>query len=309
MNPTSLVEAGRHSPYYTKAQLAAVARGMHADGGTNYPTTFTTAIDPGNSLMVLVDGSVDCGGACPTFTYDWNWGDAAPHGNADPDVHTYAAAGTYPITLTVREGGLIVGTSTRSVTVYETDLPPVAAATCTWWPNTWTMAILDASTDEDMATLQVIVDWGDGGARSNVPPGGSVGKVYGLAGSFPVTVRAIDRNLHASVYTCPEPATPVPFSISGTVFAANGTTPLGGALVVLYKNGIAQKSTTSALNGTYTIGNLKPGMYSIKVTRAGYRFADPAIASVTVGPNRNGENVSATGELAVKPNLKRLSAK
>jgi hypothetical protein len=53
----------------------------------------------------------------------------------------------------------------------------------------------------------------------------------------------------------------------------------------------------SLQNGGFTAGNLKPGTYTVNVTRSGYTFTVPA-ATVTVGPDSNGNVVTAlTGAL------------
>jgi hypothetical protein len=292
-------------PYFTTAQLAPVAKGMHASTGTNYIVTFTTAPDPGNSLAVDVEAAVDCGGACPPLTYDWDWGDGTAHGSANPDAHTYAASGTYVVTLVVESGGKEVGFSIRTVKVVATDLPPVVAGACTWSANTWTMQLVDSSTD-DKPGLKVVVDWGDGGPKSSVAPGGTVSKTYGKAGTFTVVQKAIDSKLQSSTSSCGT-ATAGYFAISGTVYAGDGTTPIASALVTLKKGAttLAAKSTTT--NGAYAFGNLKPATYSITVSRSGYVFAIPAIPSVVVGPDATNQNVNATSSTAqrVPPSARR----
>jgi hypothetical protein len=306
-------------PYYTTAQLAAVARGMHASSGKNYPTTFTTTIDPADApgnpirttLRVKVVATVDCGG-CGPLTYDWYWGDETSIGPDNPSYHLYGAPGTYTITLIAKDNGLQVGTATRNVTVVAPDWPPIAAATCTWDANTWTMGIQDASTDESLVNLQVIVDWGDGGAKSNIGSGGIASKTYTSVGAFNVTVKAIDSKLQSSVYSCqaPNQANPEYFSIAGTVYASDHSTPVGGARVTLLKNGATQAYTMTAADGTYNFENRRPGTYSINVTRSGFQFTTPAIPSVIVGPSLTGQDVNAMPNSTFgKSTLKALSGR
>jgi PKD repeat protein len=49
--------------------------------------------------------------------YSWAWGDNTAGGTTANPSHTYAGAGTYTITLTVRDGWDKVGTTTRRVTL------------------------------------------------------------------------------------------------------------------------------------------------------------------------------------------------
>lgn len=276
--------------YRTRAALAAVASGMHASSGMNYAVTFSTAI---NGLTVNVDATVDCGVdsqgvpvTCPTFTYDWNWHDGTGHGVLDPDSHTYATAGKHDITLVVMLGGLQVGAPvTRGVTLAAPDLPPVAGGTCSWISDTWTMQLVDGSTDAPNPPPHVVVTWGDG-TSSSVVAGGTISKVYTRIGSFPVTQTATDNNGQSNTRTCGT-ATPAYFTIGGTVRTSGGTV-IPSALVTLRKraaNGtyVTIASMLTSLAGTYSFGSIKPASYSITVTKTGFVF-DTA-PPFSVGPN------------------------
>ena len=285
-------QAKPNVPYYTVAQLAEVAKGMHGSAGVNYPVSFTTST---SGLTVDVVASVDCGGPCPAFTYEWNWGDGTAHGTANPGEHTYAApGGTFPITLTMHlaSNGGSVGSSTRNVSVAPLDLPPTAAGACTFDDNTWTVSFTDASTDEDLATLQVWMDWGDGSTRTKVAPGGSASRTYIKPGSFTVTQTAIDKKLQSNSRTCTV-VTPAYFTIAGTV-TTSGTVPVRGALLTLrrFDTNVAVASAVSLTDGTYILKNIRPGRYRIIATRAVYQFAP--IPDVTVGPSLTGQNFDGT---------------
>ena len=289
-NPRSEMLPGQLSPYYTKAQLASVARGMHASSGANYAVTFSTAI---TGLTVGVDASIDCGTdaagvpvTCPTFTYDWNWGDNTTHGILDPDGHTYLAGGKYDITLTVKLGGLLVGAPvTRGVTLTAPDLPPIAGGTCTWDANNWTMQVVDSSTDAPNPPPHVVIDWGDG-TRSSVVAGGTISKAYTRVGSFPVTQTATDNLAQSNTRLCGT-ATPAYFTIGGTVRSSLAAV-LPGAAVTLKKrvaNGTYANvaATATSATGTYSFANIKPARYSITVTKTGYIFGLPV--EFSVGPS------------------------
>lgn len=290
-------------PYYTKAELAAVATGMHSAAGVSYPVTFTASA---SGLTVSVAASVTCGGTCPSLTYDWNWGDGTANGTGASTSHPYAAAGTKTISLTVKltTGLKTVGTVARNITILNPDGIPVAAGTCTWDANTWNMGVLDTSTDDgpdaDTANdappaLQIVVDWGDSTAKSIGTQGATFSHVYAKSGTFTVTQRATDAKLQTSTTTCSPPATPKYFVIKGTVKNRLGTAALGGATVQFLRGGIVVKtvttSSTLATLGTFTSGTtLKPGTYTMKVTKAGYTF--PQVTK-TVGGNRTGFTIKA----------------
>jgi hypothetical protein len=272
---------------------------MHSASGSNFAVTFRTTV---TGLTVDVDATVDCGTdslgnpiPCPTLTYDWTWGDGGADGSGDPASHTYGGGGTYAITLvvTLQSSGQQVGAPvTRSVNLAGTNHAPNAAGSCSWNADTWTMIVTDTSSDPDdtdLSHLQVIVDWGDGGAKSAVPRLArpqSVTKVYNRIGSFPVTARALDIQGLSSSYACPQPATPSYFAITGTV-TAPGAVPIRDARVTLTRGAIALASKMTAADGTYAFPNLRPGTYAITVVKQGYDFGTaPQQGSVIVGPSQ-----------------------
>jgi hypothetical protein len=296
--------------YRTRATLAPVALGMHASSGVNYAATFSTSI---NVLTVNVDATVDCGTdaygnilPCPAFTYDWNWGDATAHGSDDPATHTYTAGGKYDIKLTLAllSNGQLVGPPvTRGVILTAPNQAPSATGTCSFNADTWTMTVTDNSSDPDdtnLANLSVVVDWGDGGAKSSVPKVPrlvSVSRAYTRTGTFFTTVKATDIKGASSSYNClvayPTGVTPAYFSIAGTVKTGLAV-GIPGALVTLKKGAGTVASTATAADGTYSFSNLKPAKYSITVTKSGYGFGPaPQIPTITVGASKTGQDVTA----------------
>ncbi len=306
-NATVLVDPAenRYAPYYNKADLAKVAKGMHDSSDLAYAVTFTTQI---TNLTVNTTASVDCGG-CDTsgLTYDWTWGDTQSllDQTVNTATHTYAAGGTYSITLDVRSGGLKVGSSTRSVTLTAPNAAPVAGANCSWNSNSWTYSVTDTSTDANGDLSQVIVNWGDGGVKSSVKPLGSmVTKTYALPGSYTISLTAYDALLQSSSYTCSPVLTPASFplfGISGTVRGVGGTGTLANAVVILKKGGVTVKSTVSAADGTFAFASLKPASnYSITVVKPGYVFNNPAINNIGIGPDQSGLFADATSQSAAQ---------
>ncbi len=67
-------------------------------------------------------------------SYAWSFGDGGTASGATPS-HTYAAAGSYPVTLTVTDAGGLTGVRTRTVTLSTgTNRPPVASWTVSCLP-------------------------------------------------------------------------------------------------------------------------------------------------------------------------------
>lgn len=84
-------------------------------GGTNTaPTASFTTSAFGFQVTANGTGSFDPDG--DPLTYAWTWGDGGTSTGATPS-HTYAAAGTYTIGLTVNDGRGGTNSTTRSVTV------------------------------------------------------------------------------------------------------------------------------------------------------------------------------------------------
>ena len=284
------------APLRSDEALAEVADGMHEAAPVSYPVTFSAS---SSGLTVNVSASVNCGGTCPTFTYDWNWGDGSQDlGGTASMSHLYATAGSKSIKLTVRLDGKTVGTSTRSVTLTVADGTPVASGTADWNPDTWTLSITDTSTDTGPAPLQIVVNWGDGTTKSIGVAGQTFTHVYGRTGSFPVTLRANDPALHsntATVFT----ATPAYFKISGVVQDASRV-GLTGATVKIMR-GTTVVKTMVLPSYTFDSGAiLKPGTYTLTATKAGYTFPKPA-ATVNVGPSNTTVELTAAAPSALAP--------
>jgi PKD repeat protein len=279
---------------------------MHDSAGITYSINYTSAVVP-NSLTVNVDATVTCGGPCPPFLYDWDWGDGTAHGTTDPGSHTFAIAGTKSILLTVRlqSNGLSVGSYGRNVTIANPDLPPTVDGTCTWNGDTWTMNVLDSSSDDagdgdtlppdGNATLRIVIDWGDGSLKTFTSPGASVNHLYTKTGTFVVTQKGVDSKLQTVTRTCPVSATPGYFAIGGTVKNSGATANLAAATVQVKKGALVMKTIYTAADGTFSTGNtLKPGTYDLVVTKSGYTFALPA-ATLVIGPSSTGNLIVATG--------------
>lgn len=293
-------------PYFTRAQLAQVAEGIHDSAGVTYQVTFKFTVNGSNPLQVATDAIVECGGTCPALTYDWDWGDGTAHGTSDPDAHTYASDGLKTVTLTVRlaSNARVVGTAKRSIRLRNPDMPPTAssATACTWNANSWTMTFVDDSADDGPdadtlsgdgnASLQIVIDWGDGQLKSIGAQGATFTHTYTRPGSYTVVQSAIDSKLRRATSACSTLATPAPFTISGTVKNTDGSAGLSGAAVRLKKGGKIAKVVYTNVTGAFSAGSLKPGTYQIYVSKTGYTFAAPA-ATVTIGPSSAGNTIQS----------------
>src|SRR5207245_10818001 len=56
----------------------------------------------------------------------------------------------------------------------------------------------------------------------------------------------------------------------GTVVAASAAIPIGGARITLAQGGAVALETTTATDGTFSLGNTAPGTYAIRIVKDGY---------------------------------------
>jgi uncharacterized repeat protein (TIGR01451 family) len=79
---------------------------------------------------------------------------------------------------------------------------------------------------------------------------------------------------------------PVLSKIQGRVTDAQGT-PIAGVAVALSGGAGGGRSTKTRTDGSYVWADLEPGTFTLKVSKAGYKFS-PASRTITVPPNATG---------------------
>ena len=166
-----------NAAYFTKADLAVKAAGIHNDKPF---VSFGYNLTPGNALQVNVDASAsNCSGSianCNAFI--WEWDDTTTTTTYGPTAtHNYAGPGTWAVKLTVVEYGVSEGSVTKNIKTVAVDAPPVTAGTACASiinPNTWVATLVDSTLDGGVVPVppatsgpgikQLTVKWGDGGA-------------------------------------------------------------------------------------------------------------------------------------------------
>ena len=118
-----------------------------------------TRVNPGDSATFDASGSADPDGSI--VSYSWAFGDGA---TADGvlRVHAYAAPGTYPVALTVRDNR---GASGTAYSVVRVNAPPVASFVATpalAYPGVYVTFNASSSADPDSAIASYHWDFGDG---------------------------------------------------------------------------------------------------------------------------------------------------
>jgi len=155
----------------------------YAPSGNASPTanfTFTT----NNLTASFTDTSTDSDGTIASRA--WNFGDGGTSAATNPS-HAYAAAGSYPVTLTVTDDGGATNTISKTVTVSTSNVPPTANFGFT---TTYLMASFsDGSTDSDGSITAHAWNFGDGGTSTSINPS----HTYAAGGTYNVTLTVTDN--------------------------------------------------------------------------------------------------------------------
>ncbi len=192
------------------------------------PVAVFSAATSGRVATFDGTGSTAAGGATVTG-YAWSFGDGSTSTEAKPS-HTYAAAGTYQVTLTVTDS---VGATSTAVTkpVIITQSGPTAAFTSS--VNQLQVAV-DASGSAGSGTLAYAWKWGDGTPDGS---GATANHTYAAAGTYTVTLTVTDGSGATATTTAPitvtAPATVIAADdFSRTVASGWGDATQGGAWTV-----------------------------------------------------------------------------
>jgi hypothetical protein len=285
----SAAAVGSHTVTGSYGATAGTA-GLRVNGTGTPPTAmFGYSIgSDGVTVMFYVSGSSCASGPC---SYSWAYGDGATGVGLNVS-HAYTAAGSYKATLTVTDTvSLLQATKIVTVTVAPADQPPVVISAYWYNVNTWTAALIDASAD-DRGVKQVTVSWGDGTTGATGVAGSTFAHTYTSTGTYTITHRAIDTLGQQATETFV--VVPALFTVGGTVFNSDGTTPVGSATVQITSGSTVVKTVSTAANGTFSATGLKPGTYTVVVSSSGNTFPDPG-PTVVVGPNSSGNIIRALG--------------
>jgi len=150
--------------------------------------SFTYTIDPSGTLKVNVDGSGSSSANGPISVYYWNWGDGVGATFGVTSSYTYAAAGTYLVTLTVTDVAGVTASIGQTITIQ-----PGPVANFTFNPPSGTVPVnitFDASTSSSPngAITNYSWDFGDGSTGSGITPSHQ----YLFAGTFSIVLTVTD---------------------------------------------------------------------------------------------------------------------
>jgi PKD repeat protein len=177
----------------TVVLAAAWACGGGSDVGPNTPPvaafTVPTTCTP-TVLCQFTDASTDADGTISSRA--WDFGDPTSSTNTSTDAspnHTFAAAGTYSVKLTVTDNSGATGTVTNAVTVGVANVPPTAIFTLPPLCTAGTpCGFHSTSTDADGSIATTHWDFGD----QESADGADQTHTYAAAGAFTVTLTVTD---------------------------------------------------------------------------------------------------------------------
>jgi PKD repeat protein len=149
-------------------------------------------------VPVQFDGSASSDPNGKAITYAWNFGDPASASNtstAQKPTHTYLRAGTYTVTLTVKDASNRTATATTQAVI------PNVAPSVSSLPGATILpgegyAASGSFSDPDPDSWTATVDYGEGGVQPLALSGNSfsISHTYGSAGDFAVTVAVHDND-------------------------------------------------------------------------------------------------------------------
>ena len=244
--------------YYDTSNLAAAFVGT--------PTSGTAP------LLTSFDASASTGGI---VSYAWAFGDGQTSTSANKIVgHTYVNAGSYSVTLTVRDSGGFTATTSHAVTVRQS---PVASFTAS--PQTGVaplLVTLDASASSYLHGTISSYSWNFGDGQSQVTTNKSVTHNYGTPGSYTAVLTVKDSDGDTSQVSKVISARALPIA-SFTTSPASGVAPLTvnlDASASIYLNGTIASYGWSFGDGqslvtagkTITHAYLLPGSYTASLT-------------------------------------------
>jgi PKD repeat protein len=247
------------------------------------------------ALAVDASAATDSDGTITAYTWDFGDGGTATGTTAG---HTYAAGGTFPVTLTVTDDRGAVVTATQSVTI---TAPPVNEAPTAAFTNTAAdlTASFDATSSSDVDGTVASYAWAFGDGTTGT--GATTSHAYAAAGTFSVVLTVTDNGgvtgtVTKSVTVSAPPAQPsttlATDAFGRSVTGGFGTADVGGAWSVT--GGVANASVSAGkgqLKSTKAGASLAASLAGVSSTSTNARVT----FSLSAVPNGAGEFVSLAG--------------
>lgn len=147
---------------------------------------------------VAFDGTASTDKETPrSLTYAWDFGDGSAKATTAAPAHTYAAAGTYPVKLTVTDPQGLSSTKSFSLAVGANQNPSATLTASQTRANVGQQISFDGSTSTDRETakekLTYAWNFGDGTDTAAITTA-TTSHAFATAGTYPVTLTVTDAN-------------------------------------------------------------------------------------------------------------------
>ena len=297
----SIDEAAVYSTALNQAQISAH---YSASPAHNVAPVASIALTS-NLLTVKASGAGSTDPDGSIAGYAWNFGDGVTATGSAPS-HTYGAAGTYTVTLTVTDNGGLTNTTTQSITV-SAQLSPTAAFTAT--PTGLSVAFDGTgsapSAGATLPTTGYAWNFGDGSTGS----GATTSHPYSAGGTYTVTLTVTDSgggsNTASHTVTVHQPPLAA-FTPTGSglavAFDSSASKGYDGATLANYSWAFGDGGTSTAPSPSHTYTSA--GSYTVTLTITDSSAATGTISQTVVTSHQAPQgaftsSTSATNTLAV----------
>ena len=261
---------GNYSGY--TSYMSSLGTSMDADFKAWLPCvnnpTLTGCVINGNQLPVasytssstgltasFSDTSIDRDGTIASRL--WSFGDRSVNSTEVSPSHTFAAAGTYTVTLTVTDNNGGKALAQKAVVVTGTPTPPANLAPVSKFGSSATNLVVnftDLSTDSDGSIVSRAWNFGDGTSSTAT----NVTKTYGAAGTYLVSLTVTD-----------DKAAQTTSSQSIVVTAPVAFPECTGSAQAMGKNCVRSNLSSTAGNYKYMYIYIPAGTPSLRITASG----------------------------------------